>query len=73
MSPKQVVCILRERRYKPSFVEREPGGVFVAYVNSRWGIDDMTLEARFRATRLEVVGYGHCVVNGHFIKFRERV
>lgn len=71
MSPEYVVSILRERRYKPSFVERE-GGLFVAYVKSRWGIDDMTLEARFRRTRLEVVGYGHCAVNGHYIKFREQ-
>lgn len=72
MNPNQVVQILRERRYKPSFVARE-GGSFVAYVDSWRGVNDRTLETRFRKTRLEVVGYGHCVVNGHFIRLRERV
>ncbi len=72
MNTKQVARILREKKYKPSFVELEPRDVFVAYLLSRRGLNDRTLESRFKRSQLVVVGYGHCIWNGHYMKLRER-
>lgn len=61
---------LQGKRYPVASIEREPGGVYTAWLKRRGGCSDGALVNRFKDSQYLCVGYGHDLRGGHYLKVR---